>query len=102
MMFALSAPAGSLVAGRDYPRTLAEFSAWFPDEAACLLCLSRVRWPEGFAAGAAAARARGGSRAGSGAARWRLGDGAHDPGGHAPAAHDLARRYLVRDESEVG
>jgi len=44
----MSASAGSLVAGRDYPRTLAEFSAWFPDEAACLLYLGRVRWPEGF------------------------------------------------------
>src|SRR5437899_2237685 len=44
----MSVPAGSLVAGRDYPRTLAEFSSWFPDEAACLLYLSGVRWPEGF------------------------------------------------------
>lgn len=44
----MSVSAASLVAGRDYPRTLAEFSSWFPDEAACLLYLSRVRWPEGF------------------------------------------------------
>ena len=44
----MTASAAGLVAGRDYPRTLAEFSAWFPDEAACLLYLSRVRWPGGF------------------------------------------------------
>ena len=44
----MSVSAASLVAGRDYPRTLAEFSSWFPDEAACLLYLSQVRWPEGF------------------------------------------------------
>jgi len=37
-------PAG----GVDYPRTLAEFNAWFPDEAACLAYLARLRWPDGF------------------------------------------------------
>jgi predicted RNA-binding Zn-ribbon protein involved in translation (DUF1610 family) len=37
------------VAGRDYPRTLREFNAWFPDEAACLEYLVRLRWPGGFA-----------------------------------------------------
>lgn len=36
------------VAGRDYPRTLREFNAWFPDEAACLEYLVRLRWPGGF------------------------------------------------------
>jgi transposase-like protein len=36
------------VAGHDYPRTLREFSAWFPDEAACLDYLVRLRWPGGF------------------------------------------------------
>jgi len=34
--------------GVDYPRTLAEFNAWFPDEVACLAYLERLRWPEGF------------------------------------------------------
>ena len=33
----------------EYPRTLAEFNAWFPDEAACLAYLARLRWPGGFA-----------------------------------------------------
>ena len=37
-----------LVAGRDYPRTFEEFTAWFAAEAACAEFLSRVRWPEGF------------------------------------------------------
>ena len=37
-----------LVGGRDYPRTLAEFNVWFPDEAACLAYLERLCWPAGF------------------------------------------------------
>ena len=37
------------VAGRDYPRTLREFNAWFPDEEASLDYLVRLRWPGGFA-----------------------------------------------------
>lgn len=37
------------VPGRDYPRTLREFNVWFPDEAACLDYLVRLRWPDGFA-----------------------------------------------------
>ena len=37
------------LAGTDYPRTLREFNAWFPDEAACLDYLARLRWREGFA-----------------------------------------------------
>lgn len=32
----------------DYPRTLAEFEALFPTEAACRDYLFRLRWPEGF------------------------------------------------------
>ena len=36
------------LAGVDYPRTLAEFNAWFSDEEACLAYLERLRWPEGF------------------------------------------------------
>ena len=37
-------PYAVLVGGRDYPRTLEEFSAWFVDEAACRADLSRLRW----------------------------------------------------------
>ena len=36
------------VAGRDYPRTLREFNAWFRDDEACLDYLIRLRWPAGF------------------------------------------------------
>ena len=36
------------VAGRDYPRTLSEFRARFPDEEACLRYLAAIRWPDGF------------------------------------------------------
>ncbi len=39
---------GGPVAGVDYPRTLAEFNVWFPDEEACLRYLAQLRWPEGF------------------------------------------------------
>ncbi len=39
---------GHPVGGVDYPRTLPEVRAWFPDEGACLDYLARVRWPEGF------------------------------------------------------
>jgi transposase-like protein len=37
------------VGGKDYPRTRQEFRAFFPDEAACLDYLTRLRWPSGFA-----------------------------------------------------
>jgi transposase-like protein len=37
-------PAG----GVDYPRTWAEFVAWFPDDAACVAYLDRLRWADGF------------------------------------------------------
>lgn len=36
------------VGGVDYPRTWAEFIAWFPDEASCIRYLERLRWGEGF------------------------------------------------------
>ena len=36
------------MAGRDYPRTWAEFVEWFPDNGACLGYLQQLRWPEGF------------------------------------------------------
>jgi transposase-like protein len=36
------------VGGIDYPRTWAEFVAWFPDDAACVAYLVRLRWGDGF------------------------------------------------------
>ena len=41
-------PAASLRPGVDYPRTLAEFHKFFPDEAACHRYLEQLRWPRGF------------------------------------------------------
>lgn len=32
----------------DFPRSLAEFVSWFPDEDSCAKYLARSRWPEGF------------------------------------------------------
>ncbi len=34
--------------GVNYPRTYQEFREWFPDDAACLDYLGRLRWPHGF------------------------------------------------------
>ena len=51
-------------AGVDYPGTWAAFLDWFPDDAACLAYLERLRWPQGFVCPACASR-RG----------WRTGDG---------------------------
>ena len=31
----------------DYPTTVREFRAWFPDEEACRTYLERLRWPNG-------------------------------------------------------
>lgn len=39
---------GRPVGGKDYPRNLAEFEAFFSTERDCLLYLARLRWPEGF------------------------------------------------------
>ena len=36
------------VGGVDYPRTFQELLAWFPDDAACVAFLERLRWPAGF------------------------------------------------------
>ena len=33
---------------KDYPRGWAELLSWFPDNAACLNYLERLRWPSGF------------------------------------------------------
>ncbi len=35
-------------AGLDYPRTLAEFHEFFPDDARCREFLEKLRWPKGF------------------------------------------------------
>lgn len=43
-----SAAAVALVPGKDYPRSLSEFHAWFQDDSACLTYLEWLRWPEGF------------------------------------------------------
>ena len=39
---------GHPVVGADYPRTLAEFDEWFPDESACIEYIIKIRWPKGF------------------------------------------------------
>jgi len=36
------------VAGVDYPESWRELLVWFPDDAACLGYLERLRWPDGF------------------------------------------------------
>ena len=43
-----AAVSGKLTAGRDYPRSPFEFHVWFPDDAACLAYLERLRWLDGF------------------------------------------------------
>ena len=35
-------------AGKDYPRSLGEFQAWFRTDADCLDYLEWLRWPAGF------------------------------------------------------
>jgi transposase-like protein len=50
--------------GVDYPESWRELLAWFPDEAACLSYLERLRWPNGFVCPAC-----------GGAAGWRMSDG---------------------------
>ena len=49
------------LAGLDYPRTLREFTVFFPDDRTCLDYLARLRWPGGFVCPAC-----GGTRA------WRM------------------------------
>ena len=36
------------VAGRDYPKDLAQFRSWFPTDEECVAYLDFLRWPEGF------------------------------------------------------
>jgi transposase-like protein len=57
-------PSSWPVGGLDYPRTYQEFRAWFPDDAACVEFLARLRWPDGFSC----------PRCGGGDA-WRTGRG---------------------------
>jgi transposase-like protein len=40
--------AARLRAGVDYPSDLSQFDRFFPDEAACIAYLGRLRWPGGF------------------------------------------------------
>jgi len=58
------ADAAHPVAGVDYPRNDHELVAWFPDEAACLRYLERLRWRDGFACPGC-----------GGSEYWRMGDG---------------------------
>jgi hypothetical protein len=39
---------GNPVAGLDYPRSWEEFTAFFPDETACVRYLEHLSWPNGF------------------------------------------------------
>jgi transposase-like protein len=41
-------PAGHPVVGVNYPGTYQQLLRWFPDDAACLEYLARLRWPDGF------------------------------------------------------
>lgn len=57
--------AARLRAGVDYPGDLAAFDRFFPDEAACVQYLERLRWPRGFLC----------PRCGAQGEAWRMGDG---------------------------
>lgn len=50
--------------GVDYPQSWRELLAWFPDDAACVAYLERLRWPAGFVCPAC-----------GGGHGWRMGDG---------------------------
>jgi hypothetical protein len=52
------------VPGVDYPQSWRELLTWFPDDAACLAYLERLRWPLGFVCPAC-----------GGIESWRMGDG---------------------------
>lgn len=54
------------VAGVDYPRNHHELVSWFPDDAACLRYLERLRWGEGFSCRFCGQ---------VGGEYWRMGDG---------------------------
>lgn len=47
-MMAVQVQAGLLVGGRDYPRSEAEFRAWFRDDEVCRDYLEWLRWPDDF------------------------------------------------------
>ena len=44
----MSISSKALVSGRDFPATWDQFLDWFPDNAACLQYLEKLRWPDGF------------------------------------------------------
>ena len=44
----MSIASKALVSGRDFPATWDQFLDWFPDNAACLRYLEKLRWPDGF------------------------------------------------------
>jgi hypothetical protein len=52
------------VRGVDYPATYQQLLEWFPDDAACLEYLARLRWPDGFVCPAC-----------GGSEHWRTGAG---------------------------
>ncbi len=54
------------MAGVDYPRNYRELLTWFPDDAACLRYLERLRWGEGFVSRFCGL---------TGGEYWRMGDG---------------------------
>jgi transposase-like protein len=55
---------GHPLAGRDYPRSVGEFQAWFASDADCMDYLEWLRWPAGFVCPGC-----------GGGGCWRLGDG---------------------------
>lgn len=57
-------------AGTDYPGTWSSLLQWFPDDAACLAYLERLRWPKGFVCPSC-----------GGTQGWRLVDGRWSCGG---------------------
>lgn len=44
----MTLPSCSPVSGKDYPETWSQFLSWFPDHAACLAYLERLRWGDDF------------------------------------------------------
>lgn len=89
----------------DYPGTWHEFLRWFPDDAACLAYLERLRWTKGLRLPPVL------GPKGLADRRWsldvrelraaELGHGRNHLRQDTDAAHDLVRRCLVRDQPEV-
>src|SRR6266851_2690916 len=98
-----SAVTPRLRAGEHYPRTAAEFNAWFADEDACYAYLERLRWPNGIAC----------PGCGETGKVWQISrralpcvqarderDRGDDPGGHAAAGDRLVPGRLADHERE--